>query len=305
MILPRRLPAAALLVLAALVTAPGAAQELHELRGQVVDSLTGAPVAGALIRMPMVRRHTITNAEGWFRFTGLQARIHYVAVAQLGYRSVTPAVMLPQAAPLVIRITPEPVVLEAIRVYNDRLHRDALRRGQFFRAFDRGEILATGAADGLEFLRLGPRMPIVLCDKNDHQERLCTRRPFDGATGASLMGGVYRAGALQAPRSRVLALLDLMGRYDALAAVKGLAYPPVFLDDHLLPGGLAALEAIPMSTLHRVETFGTRGELEIRLYTAAYLEELATGAERPMFAVPSTDVYEPPVTVLRPDTARG
>jgi hypothetical protein len=60
-----------------------------------------------------------------------------------------------------------------------------------------------------------------------------------------------------------------------------------------------------MSTLHRVETFGARGELEVRLYTAAYLEELATGAGRPLFAVPRADVYEPPATVVRPDTAGG
>lgn len=292
-------------MLCLLGSADAAAQQGEQLRGRVVDAVTGFPIAGAVVRIPVLERYTITNEDGWFGMGGLEKRRYGLEVAQLGYSLATPWARLPQADPLTILLTPQPIELEAVRAYNHKLDRDAKRhafgRGRFYRVFDREDILATGADNGVEFLRQGPRMPIVVCDMNDPLELLCTRRPFHG------VAGVLAALPLFTGRTRVSAgasgaQAEALGRSNRIAAIKGLAFPTVYVDDYLVPGGIAALKDVSLGDVHRVETYGMRGETEIRFYTAGYLELLATGATRPVFTLPPRYQYHPP-TVL-PDTVR-
>jgi hypothetical protein len=304
-----RLPAAATLLLLLGAPDPGSAQESQTLRGQVVDSLTGAPVPGAIVRVSALERYTITNDAGWFIMTGLPAGWHALEASQLGYGQATPWVRLPQDAPLVVYIAPQPIVLDAVRAHNDRLYREARARAHrwvaqgagFFRVFDRDKILATGAADALEFLRRGPRMPIKICDINDERERLCTRIAFEGATGAGMMGGNFTAWE----RQELSARLRRARNRDRISAIKAMAYPPVYLDDEYVTGGLASLDTLPTGDIHRVETYGLRGEKEIRLYTAAYLELLATGVRRPVLMVPPRHLFDPPALAVDPDPVQG
>ncbi|MEX0891586.1 MAG: carboxypeptidase regulatory-like domain-containing protein [Gemmatimonadota bacterium] len=298
------LRAAVLCSALAALASPIQAQEPPVLRGQVVDSITGAPLAGTLVRISALNRYTVTNDGGWFVFTGLEERLYLLTVGQLGYADAFPAAVLPQRTPLRIRLAPKPVELEAVRAYNDRLNSQARARAHpyiligagFYRAFDRDKILETGAVHGLEFLALGPHMPVVRCNLNDPTESMCTRMPMMYGLDLGRMGRVYGGTSVGGSRS---------GARRGIAGIKAVAQPPVFLDDEKMPGGIAGLADVPMGDIHRVETFGIRGEIQVRFYTAGYLQLLATGVRRPVFHLAETERYSPPWIVVQPDTVGG
>lgn len=45
--------------------------------------------------------------------------------------------------------------------------------------------------------------------------------------------------------------------------------------------------------IHRIETYGDRGERQIRLYTSGYLRMVELGAARPDFSVPAWHRFDP------------
>ncbi|MEX0891589.1 MAG: carboxypeptidase regulatory-like domain-containing protein [Gemmatimonadota bacterium] len=288
----------------AALASPIHAQEPPVLRGQVVDSITGAPLAGTLVRISALNRYTVTNDGGWFVFPGLEERLYLLNVGQLGYADAIAATTVPQGSPLRIRLVPKPVELEAVRAYNNRLNSEAKARAHpyiligsgFFQVFDRDKILETGAVHCLEFLALGPHMPVVRCDLNDPTESMCTRMPLMHRLDLGRMGTISNRTWVDRQRSR---------ERRGISGIKWVAQPPVFLDDEYMPGGIAGLADVPMGDIHRVETFGIRGEISIRFYTAGYLQLLATGVRRPVFHLAETERYSPPWIVVQPDTVGG
>ena len=57
----------------------------RQLTGTVVDALSGAPIALALVTMPTADRSVLTGVDGRYRFTDLPAGMYTVRVRQIGF----------------------------------------------------------------------------------------------------------------------------------------------------------------------------------------------------------------------------
>jgi len=254
-----------LLLLPVLAPAPRAL-EAQTLRGRVVDALTDQPISGALVRLNDGERATTTQENGWFQFDGLTSGAVELSVHQLGYSDLTATVAVPGTDPLVLRLQPQPIELEGVEAYNERLRHDALRRAHdldaFYRTFDRDDILASAATNALGFLTEDVGIPILPCDGAREELGLCVRKP--GLHPCDL-GGCRATN----------------GQFRGISGIRWVARVPVYLDDAPLPGGLTALEERTLEDIYRVESFGDRGERQLRFYTGGYLQYLSTGAERP------------------------
>lgn len=106
-----------LLARAALVVAltiPAVVSAQVTVRGTVVDRKTGAPVAGAVVRVPATALGTTTSDSGTFALTSQQP-IAMVTVSRVGYTSADAAVPA-DGTPLRIALDPSTVELPGVQV---------------------------------------------------------------------------------------------------------------------------------------------------------------------------------------------
>ncbi|HUF50586.1 MAG TPA: carboxypeptidase-like regulatory domain-containing protein [Longimicrobiales bacterium] len=308
-ILATLLPAACAVTLLLATSVPLAAQQA-ELRGQVRDSLTGQPVVGAAVRLPDLQRYTLTNDAGWFLLRDVPAGTHRVLVVQLGYADYGAQLTAGTAVPVTLRLVPQPIQLEQIVVYNrsldDRAHAQAHIWNTFWRSYDRDQIVMSGTTSALDLLKRMARLSIIPCIKGHDAAGLCLSRPhYTGefyapsirSTGLTMrgydipfrVGAVARVAGSNLEGQQMLADASMPLRTHSIAA-------SVMLDDR--PFSLNRLHELRVTDLHRVETFGMRGERQIRLYSAAYIHRLATGVPRPGLELPDLEEFDP---VLRPE----
>ena len=95
---------------AALLIATGAvAQESVSFSGRLVNSLTGAPIAGARVTPDELRRQTTSAADGTFMFDALPAGVYHLSILAEGFSSRRSEVtaMAGQSAPTDVRVDPE------------------------------------------------------------------------------------------------------------------------------------------------------------------------------------------------------
>lgn len=157
---PRARPAAALLLLLA-IAGPLAAQERDEgerpVAGVVVDAETGSPVPGALVALTERSGGVFADEGGRFTLRDVRPGSHPLVVVQLGYDSLATRLVLPEGeAPvegIVLRLRPNPVVLEGVRVVTDRLRSRRNAVAVSVRAFDQRALRSGGSRDALDFIR--------------------------------------------------------------------------------------------------------------------------------------------------------
>lgn len=100
-------------------TAPATPPErLGSVTGQVLDSLTGQPLASAVVRVVEVERRGDTHADGRFALTGIPAGTYTLQVQRVGYRPVRRQVTVPAegATDLIIRMAPTALELPGVVV---------------------------------------------------------------------------------------------------------------------------------------------------------------------------------------------
>lgn len=78
------------------------------ITGQVVDSITGAPVPAVLVRLPAFHREELTHEDGTFEITRVPAGEHVLVAQRVGYRlqSQRVTVGVGQELTVVIRLPP-------------------------------------------------------------------------------------------------------------------------------------------------------------------------------------------------------
>jgi hypothetical protein len=236
-------------LLAVLATSPLHAQETVTLRGQLIDALTGAPVATADVRLADLDLRTTTDSVGRFFIARVPVGDHALTVRRIGYLELD-TVVVAGSTPLHIRIIPAPVELEGVTAQNDFLKRRARKHALDMwwrssrtwpipeRHFSSQEILASGIRDPLVFMREMARMSVTECFDMPGR-KWCMWQPFQ-------MSGKPR-----------------------LANIR--------VNDRPLTGSLDSLAVWDMADIARVETFGARGERLVRVYTQDYLDELLPG----------------------------
>jgi hypothetical protein len=230
--------------------APVAAQDgpnEGSVGGVVVDALTGAPIAAALVVVDDERRAVLTDSLGAFDFGWMEGGPLTLSARRYGYQAQGMHAIVPHGGALVVEIPlpPEAVLLDGIEVVTERLQtmdqrltsrRRALAASS--RAFEQERLVRSGARDFLEFLLVEASL----------RTQPCGRR----ASGAQC---VRRRG--------------------------GLVQPRVYLDEMPIIGGLDHLASYQPYDLYLVEVYGAG--VEIRAYTHFFMERMA---RRPVALMP-------------------
>jgi vitamin B12 transporter len=149
-----------LLLVAALGSAPDALSGQHpgELRGRVVDALTGLGVAGARVTVPAAGREVLSDGDGTVYLRGLPPGEVEFRAERLGFRPGRAAVRVRngEIARFELALVPEALSAPGIEVEVDRggptvLDRDAIRRSG---ARSAGDLVA--GIPGVTVVRAGP-----------------------------------------------------------------------------------------------------------------------------------------------------
>lgn len=176
-------------------------------------------VSGALVRFQDTGTEVRTNERGEFHLPAFPTGTHTVAANHWGYLPREATAQVEENVILVLRLQPDPILLEAIEVsverssVTDRINRRARAIGRFFRSLDRERLLLTTASNPMEALQARDGICWLPCRDDEPGDRDC---------------------------------LASRGR-----AVRSIVY----LDDMRLPGGPGVLEHYPPKQLERVECF--------------------------------------------------
>lgn len=141
-----------------MAAAPATAQSAEDaalplLTGRVVDRVSGAAVADAIIYVGSVDHAIAAGEDGLFRIR-LKPGYYQVEVSRLGYAELTTSVSIgADDRSLTIEMEAEPMLLERVQVFGDRLKSRRNARPVSAVTFDRREMVASAAPDVLEFVR--------------------------------------------------------------------------------------------------------------------------------------------------------
>lgn len=86
------------------------------LTGQIVDAVNETPVIAAVVKVPDLRRFVFTDVNGRFAFTDFPEGTWDIVVEQLGYHTLDGSVTVVEGNGLFLRLNPDPIELEGLRV---------------------------------------------------------------------------------------------------------------------------------------------------------------------------------------------
>lgn len=89
---------------------------LVNVEGEVLDAVTGVPVGGAIVVVPMLGRTTFSDELGYFRMDSVPVGAYAVQVIRLGYETMDATVPLIGGEMLVVRLDVGAIPLDAFEV---------------------------------------------------------------------------------------------------------------------------------------------------------------------------------------------
>jgi hypothetical protein len=123
------------------------------LTGRVVDRASGAAVADAIVYVGSVDQAIAAGEDGLFRIR-LKPGNYQVEVSRLGYADLTTTVFIgTDDKRLTIEMEAEPMLLERVQVFGDRLKSRRNARPTSVVTFDRRDMVASAAPHVLEFVQ--------------------------------------------------------------------------------------------------------------------------------------------------------
>lgn len=90
--------------------------QLVKVEGEVLDVVTGLPVAVAIIAIPELGRSAISDEWGYFRMEDVPVGVYPMQVMRIGYETLGAEVPLLQGETLAVHLTPGAVPLEGIEI---------------------------------------------------------------------------------------------------------------------------------------------------------------------------------------------
>lgn len=133
------------------------------LTGRVVDRASGAVVADAILYVGSVEQAIAAGEDGLFRIR-LKPGYYQVEVSRLGYADLTTTVNIgADDRQLTLELEPQPVLLERVQVFGDRLKSRRNAVPTSVRVFDRRDMVASAAPDVLEFVRMRTGLTRATC----------------------------------------------------------------------------------------------------------------------------------------------
>lgn len=134
------------------------------LVGRVLDAATGTPLNGAFVHLEGEDWGVLTDENGRFNLTEVPRGLLSVAVEQLGYVDLIQTTRFGEGSePLVLALEPDPLLLEGIEVVTDRFERRRRALAIPSQAYDREDLLGSGAFDVLEFVASRSLLRPVRC----------------------------------------------------------------------------------------------------------------------------------------------
>lgn len=135
-----------------------AARTLGDLRGQLLDRITGTPIPVAVVRLEGTPHQALTDEDGRFLFVGLQPGAYTLDIRHLGYQARSGAVEIPpgQDVFLRLRVAPQAVELDGIQVSTRSAVDEITRLTPFRRDIVYGQTMALEeerGAQAFEILR--------------------------------------------------------------------------------------------------------------------------------------------------------
>ena len=240
-ILPLSLRALPAVILCATASSPAATQDTipspatFTLTGQILDALNETPVISAVIKVPEHRRYAFSNVNGRFQFADFPEGTWEIVVEMLGYHTLDGSVTVAEGNGLLLRLEPDPIALEGLRV---RSRADGLfeerRRSYPFRVTNISpQVIANAVYTDPAFIfRRNANSYVTSCSIN---------------SGEMTLAGCYE-------------------RRGKLLPVR------VFLDEGPLLGGMQELSMFPAAHLHSMDWLKDIGELHV--YTKVFVERL-------------------------------
>lgn len=238
---PSLRPALLAAILCAATSSPAATQDTipspatFTLTGQILDALNETPVISAVIKVPELRRYVFSNVNGRFQFTDFAEGTWEIVVEMLGYHTLDGSVTVSEGNGLLLRLNPDPIALEGLRVRTraDGLFEERRRRYPF---------------------RVTNISPRDIADAINPDPAFIFRRNANSyVTSCSI-------------NSSELTLAGCYHRRGKLLPVR------VFLDEGPLLGGMQELSMFPAAHLHSMDWLKDTGELHV--YTKVFVERL-------------------------------
>ena len=138
--------------------------EPFEVVGTVTDDESGTALAGAWVSLSGSEWGSITDDRGRFRIPDITAGPLALSVQQLGYEALTwEGNVSADTGPLDLRVQPESVVLEGLRVVTDRFRSRRNAVATSVRAYDLQDLTTTSQRTALEFVTLRSGAWAVRC----------------------------------------------------------------------------------------------------------------------------------------------
>lgn len=209
------------------------------LAGEVVDAFNEAPVVAAMVKFPELARLAYTNVGGRFSLTDFPAGTWEIVVEQLGYHTSDGTITVSEGNGLRIRLSPDPIALEGLRVQT-RADRMLTRRRRFF-PYRIKTVTAAEFEDAVN-----PNPFAVLKRMSGTAVYGCTRR--------------NRAGFLQDHACT----LRLAGPTPIL----------MYLDDAPLLGGLPAFEGLDHRDIHSMDLLLYSRSAALYVYTKWFVNRV-------------------------------
>lgn len=211
------------------------------LSGEIVDAVNGAPVVAAVIKVPELRRFVFTNVRGRFAFTDFPEGTWDILVEQLGYHTLEGTVTVADGNGLFLRLDPDPIELEGLRVVTrgERLLHERRRRYPFrVTTISASTITAAADRDLAAIFRRHANAPLATC-------------PAEMDPWMAMGSCMYKRGDLK-PIT-------------------------VYLDEAPLMGGMAELSQLDYREVHSMDWvpgLWRSEDPELRVYTRMFMERL-------------------------------
>ncbi len=219
---------------------PLSAQEstTFTLTGQIVDAVNETPVLAAVVKVPELRRFVFTDTSGGFAFTDFPEGTWDVVVEQLGYHTLDGSVTVAKGNGLLLRLNPDPIELEGLRVRT------------------RSERLLTRRR-----LRIPYRVKTIAAETFANSINPDPTAIFRHNSGSQIL-----------PCPETAANADEQMTPGCFWSRGGPARITVYLDEGRLESGMTQLAMLPTEHIHSMDWVPAMREL--RIYTRHFIERL-------------------------------
>jgi hypothetical protein len=252
-----RLPHALALAAALLAAAPAHAQRKNvTVRGQVVDTRSGQPVAHAAVFLGNDRTVAVADAQGRFELKHIRPGTRAMWADAPGYSMDVVMVEVPEnEADVTLQMQSDPIRLATLTVSTSRLDRRSRAYAGVSRVYREHELAGMWYSNVLQMV----------------QSRAGVRQ-----TACPYQGGLGRYGALGAP-----VVGSTVGGGNCIYARGGAYTSRVFIDETPWIDGLDRLRDFQLADVARVEVYG-HGR-EVHVFTRQFMDWVS---QRPYVPVP-------------------